>query len=55
MECDCVNVIMSKESLHYINNLYSDCLCVDCLHEINLMPAFTRQLEIAQQYDMEKP
>ncbi|MEE9462538.1 MAG: cysteine-rich CWC family protein [Bacteroidales bacterium] len=55
MECDCVNVIMSKESLHYINNLYSDCLSVDCLHEINLMPAFTRQLEIAQQYDMEKP
>ncbi|MCK4855610.1 MAG: cysteine-rich CWC family protein [Bacteroidales bacterium] len=39
MECDCVNVILTKEAFHFISSRYSECLCVDCLLEINLMPA----------------
>jgi hypothetical protein len=39
MECDCVNVILTKEALRYVSSRYADCLCVDCLNEINLIPA----------------
>ncbi|MCK5465314.1 MAG: cysteine-rich CWC family protein, partial [Bacteroidales bacterium] len=39
MECDCIHVILSEVALSYINNRFADCLCVDCLREINLMPA----------------
>lgn len=39
LECDCVHVILSREALDYISTHYADCLCVDCLRAINLMPA----------------
>ncbi len=39
MECDCVNVILTKEAFRFISSRYSDCLCVDCLDEIKQMQA----------------
>ena len=47
LECDCVHVILSKEALDYISSRYPDCLCVDCLREINRMPDLPRQSEAA--------
>jgi len=60
LECDCVHAILSKEALNYISSRYADCLCVDCLHEINQMAVLNRQYEEARpceeagQPDMEK-
>ena len=60
LECDCVHVILSKEALNYISSRFADCLCVDCLREINQMPDLNRQheesepYEEAEQPDMEK-
>jgi hypothetical protein len=49
LECDCVHVILSREALDYISSRYNDCLCVDCLREINRMPALTEQNAEAEQ------
>ena len=51
LECDCVHVILSKEALNYISSRYADCLCVDCLQEINCMEASTRRPEEAAQHN----
>jgi hypothetical protein len=42
MECECIHVILSKEAYQYISSRYSDCLCIDCLREINHMLAYAR-------------
>jgi hypothetical protein len=54
LECDCIHVTLSREALDYIGSRYPDCLCADCLREINRMLSSTRQYDQARQYDMEK-
>lgn len=34
MQCDCLRVPLGPEDFHYIGHRYSDCLCVDCLLEL---------------------
>ncbi len=34
LECDCVKVVISKETYDYISQKYDDCLCINCLKEI---------------------
>ena len=50
LECDCVHVILTREALAYISDRYSDCLCVNCLQEINRMPDLARPPEKTGQY-----
>ena len=33
-KCDCTKLILSPESYEYISNTYEDCLCIECLEEI---------------------
>lgn len=33
-DCDCTKVKLSPESYEYISHTYEDCLCIECLKEI---------------------
>lgn len=36
-KCECIGVPLSKKDLNWISANYEDCLCVDCLKEVNVM------------------
>lgn len=33
-ECQCSNVFLTESERNYVGELYDDCLCVDCLMEL---------------------
>jgi hypothetical protein len=32
LECQCDQILLSYDEKTYIENMYMDCLCIDCLH-----------------------
>lgn len=32
--CDCSNVCLSFETIEYVRQLYAECLCLNCLKEL---------------------
>ena len=33
--CQCSNIKLSAEANEHISKKYADCLCINCLHELN--------------------